>query len=46
MRSMHKEKPLKQVGLFIRYSKLKKAVKSCKFLSSRVMLKSANNITF
>ena len=38
--------PLKQIGFFIRYSKLKESSKSCKFLSSRVILKCPNNITY
>ena len=43
---MQEEDPLKQVGFFIRYSKLKKSAKSCKFLFSGVISKSPNNITF
>ena len=38
--------PLKQAGFFIRCSKLKESAKSCKFLSSGVILTSSNNITF
>ena len=44
--SMQEGDPLKQVGFFIRCSKLKVSAKSCKFLSFRVILKSPNNITF
>ena len=38
--------PLKQVGSFIRCSRLKVSVKCCKFLSSRVILKSPNNVIY
>ena len=41
---MQEEDPLKQVGFFIKYSKLKKSASSCKFLSSGVISKSPNNI--
>ena len=46
IRSMQEGDPLKQVGLFIRCSKLKESAKSCRFLSFGVILKSPNNITF
>ena len=45
-KSMQEGGLLKQVGFFIRCSKLKKPAKSCKFLSSGVILKSPNNIVF
>ena len=46
IRSMQERDPLKQVCFFTRCSKLKEPAKSCKFLSSGVILKSLNNITF
>ena len=46
IRSMKKGDPLKQVGSFIRYYESKESAKSCKFLSSGVILKSPNNISF
>ena len=44
IRSMQEGDPLKQVGFFIRCSKLMESAKSCKFLSCGVILKSPNNI--
>ena len=46
VRSMQEGDRLKQIGFYIRCSELKKSAKSCKFLSSGVILKSPNNITF
>ena len=46
IRSMQEGDPLKQVGFFIRCSKLNVFAKSCKFLSSGVILKSPNNIMY
>ena len=46
IRIMQEGDPLKQVGFFIRCSKLKKSAKSYKLLSFGVILKSPNNITF
>ena len=43
---MQEGDPLKQVGFFIRCSKLKESAKSCKLLSSQVILKSPTNIMF
>ena len=37
---------MKQAGFFIKCSKLKESTKSCKFLSSEVIFKSPNIITF
>ena len=46
MRSLQEGDPLKKVGFLIRCSKLKESAKSCKFLSSGVILKSPNTIAF
>ena len=46
IRSMQERDPLKQAGFFIKCSKLKESAKSCKFLSSEVIFKSPNIITF
>ena len=43
---MQENDPLKQVGFFIRCYKLNESAKSWKFLSSGIILKSPNNITF
>ena len=45
-RAMKEGDPQKQVGFFDRCFKLKEFAKSCKILSSGVMMKSPNNITF
>ena len=45
IKSMQEGNPLKQVGFFIICFKLKESAKSCKFLSSGVILKS-NKITY
>ena len=45
-KSLQEGDSLKQIGFSIRYCKLKEPAKSYKFLSSGVILKSPNNITF
>ena len=45
IRSVQEKDLFKQVRFFIRCSTLKKSAKSCKFLSSGVVLKSPSNIT-